>query len=212
MNPESQIEKQIDEIKEQLKASPDDPSLIHDLGVGFFLLGKYSNAIIQLKKATALDKTSALYRFNLGNAYAENDQPQLAVNAYLDALDIDPDHIPTLNNLADCYEQLGDPEKSIELFRYLVKADPENALSHFNLGNFYLRQNQHIEAVRCYKEAITRDQTFVDAYFNIAWVLQQIKAYSDALEYAEQGLDKDPSHEELARLKKELLSVAGSAT
>jgi tetratricopeptide (TPR) repeat protein len=198
------IEQQIQDIHQELKEKPEDAGLLHDLGVGYFLLGQYGNAIIQLKKASTISPVSATYRFNLANAYSENEQYEKAVNTYLETLDLKPDHVPSLNNLADCYELLGQPEKAHELFQYLVKISPDNPLSHFNLGNFFIRQNQHIEAVKCYEQAIERDASFVDAYYNIAWVLQQAKAWKKALEYSEKGLRIAPEHPELVELKNQL--------
>lgn len=204
MSNQQQIEAEIEKIQTELKSEPDNAELIHDLGVGYLLLGKLSNAIIQLKKAVRLDRTKPSYHFNLGNAYSENGQYKLAISSYLEAVEINPEHIPSLNNLADSYELMGEGEKSLELFQYLVKIAPDDAVSHFNLGNFYLRQNRHIEAVKCYEQALERDWKFTDAYYNIAWVLQQAGALEESVEYTNRGLSIDPSHEELLKLKAEL--------
>lgn len=202
-----EIEKQISKIKSELENSPDDANLINDLGVGYFLLGQFSNSIIQLKKAVRLKSDNVNYHYNLANTYAENDQPQLAIDTYLKALDLNPAHIPSLNNLADSYEIMGDKEKAHDLFHYLIKVEPDNPLSHFNLGNFFLRQNQHIEAVKCYEEAIKRDENFTDAYYNISWVLFQAKVYREALSYSKKGLNLDPEHEELKNIKEEIEAI-----
>jgi tetratricopeptide (TPR) repeat protein len=207
LNNISEIEEQILKIKSELKQGQDNAELLNDLGVGYYLLGQYSNAIIQLKKATRIDFSRVQYHFNLANAYSENDQPEQAIESYLQALDIDPAHIASLNNLADCYEQTGENKKAHELFHYQIKIEPDNPLSHFNLGNFFLRQNQHIEAVKCYEEALKRDKNFIDAYFNIGWVLYMAKAFEKSLEYVEKGINIDSGHEELKKLKKDLLNL-----
>lgn len=204
MSTENRIEEEIDTILDELKTDPENPRLIHDLGVGYLLLGRLSNAIIQLKKAVRLDRSVASYHFNLGNAYAENEQYRQAIAAYHEAVDLQPNHIPSLNNLADCYEVTGDAEKALELFQYLVKVAPDEAVSHFNLGNFFLRQNRHIEAVKCYEQALERDWRFTDAYYNIAWVLEQAGALEESLEFTNRGLSVDPAHTDLLDLKEKL--------
>jgi len=198
---EAEIREQISIIQQELKNKPNSANLLHDLGIGHYLLGELSESVKYLQKAVDLDPNKVAFLFNLGNAFNENDQPDLAIDIYLRALDQNPNHIPSLNNLADCYELVGQPDKAHELFHYLTRINGENALSHFNLGNFFLRQNQHIEAAKCYEEAIKRDELFTDAYHNIAWILHQAKADIEAMEYIQKGLKSDPDHEELLKLR-----------
>lgn len=201
---QSAIQDQLQSIKKELKTDPDNPNLIHDLGVGYYLLGEYANSIVQLKKAIRLKPQNASYHFNLGVSYTENDQVNLAIQSYLNALEVDPNHIPSLTNLADCYEAVGDDEKAHEIFHYLIHLAPDNPLSHFNLGNFFLRKNQHIDAAKCYEKTIELDGGFTDAYHNIAWILKESKAYKKALVYAEKGLRVDSQHEDLKKLASDL--------
>ncbi len=207
MNSEAEIKQQISIIQQELRKKPNSADLLHDLGIGHYLLGEFSESIKYLKMAVDLAPKKVAFLFNLANSYNENDQPDLAVDAYLRALDQNPNHIPSLNNLADCYEAVGQYDKAHELFHYLTRINGENALSHFNLGNFFLRQNQHIEAARCYEETLKRDEKFTDAYHNIAWILHQAKADDEAMEYIQKGLNIDSNHEEMLELKKK---VAGS--
>jgi len=201
---EAEIREQISIIEQELTKKPKSANLLHDLGIGHYLIGEFSDSIKYLQKAVELAPKKVAFLFNLGNAFNENDQPDLAIDIYLRALDQNPNHIPSLNNLADCYEAVGQFDKAHELFHYLTRINGENALSHFNLGNFFLRQNQHIEAAKCYEEAIKRDETFADAYHNIAWILHQAKADEEAMEYVRKGLNADPNHEEILELKKKI--------
>lgn len=204
MKNEAEIIEQISIIQQELSKNPNSASLLHDLGIGHYLLGEFSDSVKYLQKAVDLAPGNIAFLFNLGNAFNENGQPDLAIDTYLRALDQNPNHIPSLNNLADCYEAVGQINKAHELFHYLTRINGENALSHFNLGNFFLRQNQHIEAAKCYEEAIKRDETFTDAYHNIAWILHQAKANVEALEFIQKGLNIDPNHEEILELRKKI--------
>jgi len=201
---EAEIRNQISIIQQELDNKPDRPDLLHDLGIGYYLLGEFPESIKYLKKAVDLAPKKVAFLFNLANSYNENDEPGMAIDLYLRALDQNPNHIPSLNNLADCYEAVGQFDKAHELFHYLTRINGENALSHFNLGNFFIRQNQHIEAARCYEESIKRDENFVDAYHNIAWILKQAKADVEAMEYIQKGLNIDSGHDELLKLKAEI--------
>lgn len=203
MTTEQNIQARINQIETELNDNPKNANLLNDLGVGYFLLGEYKKSVSLLKKAA--DKSqSAQHYFNLGNAYSENNENSLAIDAYLKALEIDPNHIGSLNNLADEYEQSGETDKAHELFHYLANLQPNDPLSHFNLGNFLLRQNHHIEAAKCYEAAIEKDADFIDAYYNIAWILYNAKAFKHSLDYVKIGLEKDPSNEDLIELNQKL--------
>ncbi len=206
MTSEAAIKGSIKKIEKELQSNPEDANLLNNLGVGYYLIGKYDESIAVLNKAIQKEK-SAHYFFNLGNAYSENNNEQFAIDSYLQALDLDPNHIGSLNNLADEYELVGQTDKAHELFHYLTYLQPTDPLSHFNLGNFFLRQNQHIEAAKCYEKALEKDPEFIDAYYNIGWILLKAKAYRHGLEYVEKGLSIDPSHDDLIDLKSELLGA-----
>lgn len=207
MKNEAEIKEQISIIQKELKQNPNSAALLHDLGIGHYLLGEYSDSTKYLQKAVDIAPKKVAYLFNLANSYNENDQPDLAIDVYLRSLDQNPNHIPSLNNLADCYEAVGQYDKAHELFHYLTRINGESALSHFNLGNFFLRQNQHIEAAKCYEEAIKRDEKFADAYHNIAWILHMAKADEEAMEYIQKGLNVDSNHEEILELKRKINSA-----
>ena len=191
---------QISEIKKQLEKDPDNIDLLNDLGVGYFLAGDYTNSVLVLKKAVTIkpDETKCLY--NLANSYSELEQYEQAIQYYHDAIDQTPDHLPSLNNLADSYEAIEESEKAKQLFEYLIRLAPENAVTHFNYGNFLLRSGDHITAATIYKTVVTIEPSFTDAYYNLAWILSEINAWDEALIYAEDGLNRDPEHEDLQKL------------
>lgn len=48
-----------------------------------------------------------------------------ALECYLQALEIDKNHLPSIFNLACNYEQLDQPEKARQHFLHAVKVDPD---------------------------------------------------------------------------------------
>jgi tetratricopeptide (TPR) repeat protein len=201
---EESILKVIEEVKNELMSEPDNPDLLNDLGVGYYLLGEYSKSVEELEKAVHIDPNRVSFLYNLGNSYAESDEFSSAILQYLKVLEIDPGHMPSLNNLADAYEHTGNSEKSFELFSYIVKIAPTDEYALFNLGNFLLRNNRHIEAVKCYEKVLDLNSGFVDAYYNIAWILSEAGAVSDARSYVAQGLEIAPDDEDLNLLSQQL--------
>lgn len=195
---------QLNDIESELQENRGDAILWMEHGIGKHLLGEYQQAVKSFKKSLGINHKHSSCHFNLANSLMELERIEEAIHHYLEAIDIQPDHIPSLNNLADAFEIIGQPGKSHEIFHYLVHIKPEDPLSHFNLGNFFLRNNQHVEAARCYEKTISLDKEFTDAYFNLAWILKEINAREVALGYAKEGLSLDSNHEDLKKLVEEL--------
>lgn len=200
---QKQIEEKLSEILEELEKDQNNSELLNDLGVGYYLKGDYNEAEKALEKAISLKKSSK-YFYNIGTVYAESGNNAMAIRSFMEAIDLNPSHIPSLNNLAEQYEISGEIDKAGELFNYIVKINPGNSLSHYNLGNFLLRKNDHVDAAKCYEEAIKCNPNFTEAYYNIAWILYKAGALEESIRYTESGLNTDPDHEELLRLKKTL--------
>lgn len=203
INKEHVLQK-LEEIYSELEQAPDNPDLLNDLGVGYYLIGEYDQSIRKLEEAVKIKPDSVSFLFNLGNSYAENDNFSEAILQFLKALELNPEHLPSLNNLANCYDNTRNTENAFELFSYITKIAHEDPFAHFNLGNFLLRNNRHIEAVKRYEKVFELDSGFTDAFYNIAWILSEAGATSEALSYIEKGLKTAPNDEDLLKLRDEL--------
>lgn len=203
---EKEIRFQLTAIEKKIDTGCCSGDLYNDAGVGYYLIGEFEKAKTYLKKAVKENRNPS-YHFNLANTYSQLNQVDLAIDTYLQVLEIDPNHIGSLNNLADEYERNGEIEKAHELFHYIILLQPDNAISHFNLGNFFLRQNQHIESAKCYERALEIDDSLTDAYYNIALILFKAKAFDESVKYIRKGLQTDNYHADLLELKNRIQNL-----
>ena len=83
-----------------------------------------------------MEKETAEAWFDVGFcADRDRDGFPTAIAAYQRALEIDPDHVPSLINLGNVYYELGDYEKAREIYARGTLAESDNPRTHFNLGN-----------------------------------------------------------------------------
>lgn len=101
--------------------------------LGSLMLDKklYSQAIIQLKQALKLlgndESEQAPLIYNaLGFAYFAQEQYDLAIRQYKEALDIAPDYVTALNNLGHSYERKQLIAQSLESYETALEYDPDN--------------------------------------------------------------------------------------
>lgn len=118
----------------QKKLTSQKGSAIEYYELGSLLLDKklYGQAVIHLKQALKnLDEAetdnSALIHNALGYAYFAQDQLDLAIREYKEALKILPEYVTALNNLGHTYERKQLMNQALEAYEQSLAADPKNA-------------------------------------------------------------------------------------
>lgn len=101
--------------------------------LGSLMLDKklYSQATGQLKQALKLlgkaeTENAALIYNALGFAYFAQEQYDLAIRHYKEALEIIPDYVTALNNLGHSYERKQLTNQALEIYEEALKNDPRN--------------------------------------------------------------------------------------
>ncbi len=112
-----------------------DPQYYSNLGVADFFIGRYSDAAAQFTKAVAMRPKSALFHWNLGDAYRWSKQPDKAAEHYREAialafkaLEVNPKNDRALGILAICYAKTNDDanaRRRIEEARQLKPNDED---------------------------------------------------------------------------------------
>jgi tetratricopeptide (TPR) repeat protein len=78
--------------EQAVKRFPDNAWSYHYMGMVFFEKGDYENAVLWLTKAIEKDSSNVNTWIRLGQAYASEKNFDMALHAYLEALNIDPDN------------------------------------------------------------------------------------------------------------------------
>lgn len=101
--------------------------------LGSLLLDKklYSQATVQLKQALKVlaedeSENAALIYNALGFSYFAQEQYDLAIRQYKEALQIAPDYVNALNNLGHSYERKQLTAQALETYEASLKYEPEN--------------------------------------------------------------------------------------
>lgn len=101
--------------------------------LGGILLDKrlYSQAIVQFQKALkakdleGVENTALIYNA-LGFSYAAQEQFDLAIRQYKEALELMPEYPTALNNLGFSYEKKQLVNQALEVYEQALKIDPKN--------------------------------------------------------------------------------------
>jgi tetratricopeptide (TPR) repeat protein len=124
---------------------------------------------------------------------AEGETRAQAIDAYEQALCLDPEKLDALLNCGTlCYEE-GNLKKAAEYFSRALRVDPESALAHFNLGSV-LEEVGRLEAARLHlRNAVRLDPNYPDAHYNLAFVCEKLGAYNEARKHWQAYIGLDPA-------------------
>ena len=185
-------------MHKHLDAFPNDSYMLNKLGALYISSTDLSDrylGIELLKKGLTLidqfDRTEPdqqnlirceLY-YHLGLAYQQNDDWELAQNAYEQVIALDVPNLVKLSaylNLGNIYQELQQPE-AIAYFEKVTQIAPDFAQGHFNLGIALKTSGRFTDAIAAYQKAIILDPNYADALQNLGNVLMKVGYFQEAI-------------------------------
>ncbi len=130
-----------------LKTEPDSVPVRYLLGLNYYRMHEFSNAVAQLERVLQLSPEYALAAFQLGLAYARAGDFDHAIQALKRALELDATNFSAAYNLGVVYEQKQMLTEAMAAFRQSLSIAPEYPLAHRGLGEALLYQGQVDDAL-----------------------------------------------------------------
>jgi predicted Zn-dependent protease len=123
--------------RELLKAHPDEPTLLANLGMSLAMGGHPAEAVAPLERALKLNPKLTNARMILGSSYLAIDQPDKAVAALKTALSAQPSSLENRRMLAEAYAASGRPSDALAELRRITEIAPRDPAGWFALGHAY---------------------------------------------------------------------------
>ena len=160
---------------------PEQPQVLHLLGLLAFHKGKKESAVELISKAVAIMPGNAEAQFHLGVALQSLDRLDAAAEHYRSALDIEPDNAQAHNNLGSVYEDLKRFDKAVASYHTAISVKPDYAGAHMNLGSIYRKHGQPAVAVAHYRKGLERQPEFAELHFNLGLALTDLARLNEAI-------------------------------
>lgn len=94
------------------------------------------------------------FHYSLGLYHDSQGEKESAFECYSKALELDPEHVPSLHRVAFLKEQNGEDEEAMKMYELIQKRRPAPINSLINLGLLYEEHNLFEKAVKCYQEIL----------------------------------------------------------
>jgi Tfp pilus assembly protein PilF len=145
---------------------------------------EYEKALPYLEIAIKTDILSLKARayYNIGYCYDELDNFTKSIEAYKQAIRIDPNHAKAYSSLGAAYNSLGLCKEAIEACKQAIRIDPEYIDAYNNLGRAYTDLGLFEDAIEAYKQAIRIDPDNVNAHLGLGLIYLRTGDRNSALD------------------------------
>ena len=147
--------------------------------------------LLYLSKAFSYDE--GIF-YNLGIVYEKMKNFPKAKEAYLKALELEPEYQDAIYNLGLVYTELREYDFAIECFNNILENDPEDSNSYFNLGLVYFKKNNLIQAIENFQKTIDINDEDLYAHFYIGNILKEFGDLEAAKEKFEKVIELSPNY------------------
>ncbi|HBG92261.1 MAG: hypothetical protein A2X54_00825 [Nitrospirae bacterium GWF2_44_13] len=117
-----------------------------------------------------------------------------AIEYYLKAVSIDPNHENALFELGYVYNEKGEYRKAIEYYNRVVALNPLAKDAFNNIGLAYSRLNDHQNAEKWYKKSLDIDPNYTLALNGMGLVMWKAKKYKEAEGWYKKAIQSDPKY------------------
>jgi Flp pilus assembly protein TadD len=145
---------------------------------------RYSEAVVNLQKATALDPNSARAWDSLGLAWDMQGHSEQAREMFekavnLNAAQAQPSPWPP-HNLGYLLLRVGEPAAADKVLRESLRYDAKLARTHYYLARVLEKENRDTEAIAEYQTAVAQDTASADACYSLAMLYRKLRRGTEA--------------------------------
>ena len=176
--------------KRAIAIDPTLPNIQLNLGLAWFKLGNFQEALGAFEKETPSDRVTTL----IGMSYFGLAKYKDAAARLKPLAVAQPGNSELAYLLAKCYMWSGDPDAALAIFRRLLERDPDSAVTHMLMGEALDAEYRTDEAVREFETAVKNGTSQPDVHFGLGYLYWKEKRYDDAAREFKFELANNPKH------------------
>jgi tetratricopeptide (TPR) repeat protein len=164
----------------------------NNLGLAYDKIGRFDEAIQELKAALHLYPDYVEVHNNLGVTYDKMEMPEEAETELREAIRMNPGYLEAHCNLGNIYACCGKLDEALLEFEEVQRINPRYAPLHNSLGNIHALENRESEAIQEFIAALDIDPKYISARMNLANIYYESGRHDEALREFNNVLSLDP--------------------
>ena len=175
--------------KEILSSIPNQPEVLHLLGIAVFQEGKDVEAAEFLEKSIKFCPERADVHNDLGNIYTKLEKFEKAIERFEVAVELQQDFANAHYNLGYAHMRLNRLDAAVVNFETAIELDPTNAMAQNTLGIVLKDLGAFEKALICFEKALSLNPVYMQPYTNIGVTLLALGRRDEALKYLKQSVE-----------------------
>jgi tetratricopeptide (TPR) repeat protein len=139
------IQEIVDTLRVAARVRPNDPAVLRKLTIALMLNREFGPAEITVRHSLTIERLP-ISLAHLGLVLSQLGQLPEAVDAFREAIELEPGSVVAHIGLGATLDELGDNAGSELESREVIKLDPDYAIAHENLAASLFKQGRHAEA------------------------------------------------------------------
>jgi len=185
----------VEELKKALMVRPDDVESMFTLGTIYSALGRNVDALRVFKRIELLDPGfGPELHYNLGMAYKELDNPELALEQFNIALEMDPSYFECLEAIGRIHLDAGRLEEALTALLDVIEVDPAHINARHMLGVVYSRQKKWKEAIGQFEAVLSLAPDTDEALRELGMALSMAGDYERAVGTLKKAVEMNPDN------------------
>lgn len=172
-----------------------DPGLSYAYAVSMLKTGEYNEGIRRLKALDQGGGNSAEIHMLLGEAYADQQEYDNALQEYRKSLAIEPNHGQTHYLAGLALIRQGKPKEAVDELRAALKLEPGEVPAKYHLAFALAQTQQKQEAQSLLQQVIQQDASYADAYYELSKLQLDAGDTKGAIANLETGIKAKPDAE-----------------
>ncbi|MHC4395197.1 MAG: tetratricopeptide repeat protein, partial [Planctomycetota bacterium] len=180
-----------------LQTEPDNPAVLHSLGLMAHQTSQYDIAVNLVGRAIAANSQIPQFHNTIGIVFKALGKFQEAIDSYRQAISLQPDYAEAYNNLGIVLKAQRRYAGAIENYKQAIQLEPGFTEAYYNLANVLHEQGQYDQAIENYRQAIRFRPDFARAYNNLGTALKDHGRITEAIESYIQAIKLKPEYVEV---------------
>jgi Flp pilus assembly protein TadD len=173
--------------------SPDDPSLLEELGTACLVTRRIPQAVVTLQRSISFRPTSGETHWKLARALEQAGDREAALAHYRRASALAPSLLEAHVRVAELLLERGKPEEEAAAYEQAALAGPRTTLGHLSLAKSLMLKGRPREAQPHLALLLRRDPSCTDAHILQGIILSEIGSFDEAAASFERAIALAPS-------------------
>ncbi len=182
----------LDLLGPALRARPDDPALLTELGLVHLWMGQPGEALAPLQRALARAPDDYRHHYNMGCALEQLGRAAEAIAAFSRAAELNPASPDAREKLGNLLVAHGRENEATTHFRRAAQAAPATTLGRMCHAKVLIAEGQPAAAEACLRDAIASDPQAAEAQRFLGTLLREQGRFPEAIATLEASIEAEP--------------------